>query len=416
LTTFKLQQLNSAVNILDSTRVMSAITNTVEIGPGGNRIPAGTKTSHLGHSTVAFSSVAGSNRAERTPGMAAVSRYEQGAGGNYPSAPTFCYTDKQTLGSSGQSPGLLLTSYSDTLPHYLEPVANVVTDEDELQNCAKFFITVECKNGHRFGKELFCGKEYCPVCGAEWSDAHKRRFSRWLPKAEQIDSLGYFVFTLPKQVRYKYRTRESLNELTKKITCGDQSRKIRGILKDQGFTRGLSRWHWFGDQNSIYHPHLNVLVDGGYLSKKRLNCIREAYAEVLGVSTVDVNYRYTRVRPKMVHILKYVTRATFLHFDWDSGMAIELNGFRNNRSWGKWDLDVAWKMEGESQYEHIIELEHGKCPVCHEDLRKWSKAFPVCMMKLEAPIDIGAGYFRLDDIPPRPNNVSIDIIGRSTFS
>ncbi|GAI73676.1 unnamed protein product, partial [marine sediment metagenome] len=55
-----------------------------------------------------------------------------------------------------------------------------------------WFIAGECENGHRFAKELVCGKEWCSVCGEDGSTAHMRRFARWLPKAQQLEVMGYF--------------------------------------------------------------------------------------------------------------------------------------------------------------------------------------------------------------------------------
>ncbi|GAI45337.1 unnamed protein product, partial [marine sediment metagenome] len=68
-----------------------------------------------------------------------------------------------------------------------------------------WFIAGECQNGHRFAKELVCGKEWCEVCGEDGSVAHLRRFARWLPKVQQLGVMGYFVFTIPQELRSKYR-------------------------------------------------------------------------------------------------------------------------------------------------------------------------------------------------------------------
>ena len=282
-------------------------------------------------------------------------------------------------------------------PGYLEPYANVVTTAQNEAVCPGFYIATECQNGHRFAKKLVCGKEFCPTCGAEWSDAHKRRFSRWLPKAEQMTTMGYFVFTLPLEARDRYRTKEALNELTKEITGGDKSRKIVGILKDEGFGRGLVRWHWFGGRGNIFHPHLNVLVEAGKISKDQLQRIKARYAQVLGVPVAVVNYSYVRSQKRMVHRLKYITRATFIDRRWDPKMAEELFNFRNQRTWGEWKGPQAWELVGEAKYQHIEDLESGICPVCREPLGKWSRAIPVCLLEMERPTDIGAGYYRLPD-------------------
>jgi len=59
---------------------------------------------------------------------------------------------------------------------------------------------------------------------------------------------------------------------------------------------------------------------------------KETDASLLGADVVDVNYRYRLSAGKMVHSLKYVTRATFRDYDLDLEMALELRGFRSLKS------------------------------------------------------------------------------------
>jgi len=211
--------------------------------------------------------------------------------------------------------------------------------------------------------------------------------------------MGYLVFTIPEELRGRYRTKTSLGWLSKRITCGDKSLRMPGLLKEQGFDRGLARWHFFGDESVVYHPHLNVLVDGGYLPKRRLEKIRRRWAEILGVEMAVVDYSYTTNQAKMVHIAKYVTRATFKDYEWDTRMAEELYNFRNQRSWGDWSGPVAWELKGESKYAHIEDLEKGICPMCGKPL-KWHKPLPIALMSMEPWADIGEGYYQLNDLPP----------------
>ncbi|GAI70317.1 unnamed protein product, partial [marine sediment metagenome] len=78
---------------------------------------------------------------------------------------------------------------------------------------------------------------------------------------QQIESLGYWVITYPKEVRLFVRTKKSL---------GSQRDKLIRALKALGYSRGMTRWHFFGDQSTEYHPHQNAIVDGGYLSPGEL--------------------------------------------------------------------------------------------------------------------------------------------------
>jgi len=360
------------------------------------------------------------NRAERTPGMAAVSRNEQGA---LPSARSeksprvvrlfdevtgsalaFCSSAGQILGGvGGQSPP---SGGGDG--GYLDAIANVVqvtptvaskTSTGLPAKCPGYFVVGQCRNGHRFAKELYCGREWCSVCGEDESPSHMRRFARWMGKAQQLQTIGYLVFTLPEGVRSRYRSKARLNELTKRVTGGDKSRRIEGMLKGMGFDRGLARWHWFGETPGKWHPHLNVVIEAGHLTQGQLQGIRRAWAGILGVDVAVVNYSYTKVVPKMVHVLKYVTRATFRDYTWDERMAAELYNFRNMRSWGSWSGPPVWELEGKAELEPIAKLESGLCPVCGEPV-SWSRARDITWLKMWAAAGqaepLGAGYWALD--------------------
>jgi len=196
--------------------------------------------------------------------------------------------------------------------------------------------------------------------------------------------------------------------------------QVQELLKSYGYSRGLRRWHWFGDitrsglRGDIpFHPHLNCLVDGGFVAMATLEKIKAAYASLLGADVVDVNYRY-RVSPgKMVHSLKYVTRATFQDYDLDLEMAMELRGFRNMVVWGRgqWDGPPVWSLADlqgkpkaeveELDIEAINNLAAGVCPVCGKALT-WGEALPIGLLNMVEKQPLGAGYYRLADVRPPP--------------
>lgn len=346
-------------------------------------------------SSQALSRQYNTNRDKRTPGKVVVIG-SQGAWGNSGSL-------EQIPGVQGAAP-----------PGYLETVDNVSFEAKtaEISNwlsatCDKgkgYFIEACCEDGHRFAKELVCNKEWCSICGKDNSIAHNRRFARWIPKILQLESMGYFVFTLPESIRYRYRNKRSLAKL---------GHDVQELLKSYGYTRGLRRWHFFGDKSTKWHPHLNCLVDGGYCSAAVLDKIKASYAWLLGVDTVDVNYHYRRSPGRMVHTLKYVTRATFRDYEWDVEMALELRGFRNMVVWGRgqWDDKPAWSLEdlqGETKAEikevdimAIDKLAARVCPVCGKPI-KWGKALPIGLLDMVDKHSLGAGYWRvLPDVPPR---------------
>ena len=93
-----------------------------------------------------------------------------------------------------------------------------------------WFISSECKSGHRFAREPVCGKDWCSICGEDDSVAHNRRFARWLPRIQQFKTMGYFVFALPEGVRGKY-----IGQGNRFQGSGHQ---VPELLKSYGYSRG----------------------------------------------------------------------------------------------------------------------------------------------------------------------------------
>jgi hypothetical protein len=297
--------------------------------------------------------------------------------------------------------------------YYLDRVDNVTPrGSAEVSNwlaatCDKgkgFFIAAECENGHRFAKELVCAKEWCGVCGKNGSHAHNRRLARWLPKVQQFKTMGYFVFTIPPELRSKYR---------RKAALADLGRQVQELLRSLGFKRGLRRWHTFGDKSTRYHPHLNCLVDGDYLPPGKLKRIKTAYARLLEVGLADVHYSYLRSPEEMFHALRYVTRATFRDYEWDLPLALELRGFRNMVVWGRgqWGGEPCWLLADLAEksqaavegldVQAIESLTQKKCPVCGQPVQ-WGEALPIGLLNLVEKRSLGAGYYRLADSRASP--------------
>jgi hypothetical protein len=333
------------------------------------------------------------NSVERTPEAVAVDITKQGDRDVFPGPSSFpALYRHQTLGAyQGAKP---------PAAPYLDYIANVVQSTGLASKCPGYVVTGECTNGHQFAKEVYCGREWCSVCGADDSPAHLRRFARWIPKAQQLGTMGYLVFTIPESERYKYRSKASLNYLVKRITAGDKSQRIEGVLKAMGFDRGMVRVHFFGDTPGKWNPHINVILDAGHIEPMVLELIKVAWAGILGVDAAVVHYSFTTQIPKMVHILKYVTRATFKEYHWDEYMAGALYNFRNMRTWGKWDGAAVWQMlPADKPIAAVTKLEAGTCPVCGASV-SWVKARDIAYLKAWAREGIahplGAGYWQLD--------------------
>jgi hypothetical protein len=216
----------------------------------------------------------------------------------------------------------------------------------------------------------------------------------------QFKSMRYFVFTIPEELRGKYRTKKSLTEL---------GRRAQEMMKRHGFDRGMRRWHWFGDRSHKWHPHLNILVEGSYLNDKELKSLKTGWARILKTDVVSVNVSYKPLPADMAGCLHYVTRATFLDYEYDIEMAQDLRGFRNMVVWGQkkfkqvpvWSLSPAERKAaaGENLNIGAIEnmIEH-KCPKCGGHLT-WGKALPAELLNLVDKESYGAGYYGIIDRP-----------------
>jgi len=242
-------------------------------------------------------------------------------------------------------------------------------------SCQSGFIAGGCSNGHKFLKAVFCGREYCDTCGADGSPSHLRRIARWIPKAEQITNMAYLVITIPEQARAHFKNKTALTEFRT---------FVKRKLQRDGITRGLIRWHWFGDcrqckgagcfhchnsgMSKKFHPHLNILIDGGLMKKREFNrftqnwrnSLTSYFEKVTGIEKLPANlhYQYTNKPEIRAHWLKYVTRAT--HRNYNKEIAEKLAGYRTTATFGTWNHKIKVKTE----ISDAVALEASACPCC----------------------------------------------------
>lgn len=275
------------------------------------------------------------------------------------------------------------------------------------ESCRQWASFATCDEGHMVAKTIFCTREWCPDCGQLDSEAHTRRWVRWLPKAQQLISMGYLVVTFPVPYRQRLRTKEQLTGVAS---------RIKAVLIEFGFVRGLRRWHYFGECpvhpkrerdsdpcrcSRGYHPHLNFLLESGYISPARLEQLKQAIYKEMGFKLV-IHYQFTDVPAKMVHLLKYVTRPTFLDRSWDNDLANNLYGHRTTQSWGFWKDSPIWTLE-ETEEEipaPILAISRGVCPYCAKILTYSKKVGSVKILELRGYQDFGLGYYGKDELLP----------------
>jgi hypothetical protein len=304
-------------------------------------------------------------------------------------------------------------------------------------------------NNHEYGKELYCGLEWCPVCGKDHSNSHKRRISSWLPKAQTSKSIGYWVIEFEDKYRGRFHSKAALEQAGKRVTsvlsgqCEITERRARGEMlraadvakiKSRWFPVGVRRWHFFGDppegvaaadvKTMKYNPHLNVLVKAGYIHPDKVNFIKAMLRAAFNMPGLIVHYSYFDNPGQIYHKVEYCTRPTFLNIDWDPYLAGSLYGFRNMRSWGNWDTErldpvngelisnAVWQLDQKTELtgvniEAVNALGRGIDPNDKNgDLIVWSKPSPISELKAiraldggKYVLDLGAGYYQLLPIP-----------------
>lgn len=261
-----------------------------------------------------------------------------------------------------------------------EVLEDLKKEENHPLICGYWAIMGECENGHRFAKALDCGQEWCRTCR---ETSHRRRFSRWLVKAQKIKEMAYMVVTIPPDRRPRgeketYRVKIDGKFVVKeRLVLSGLAIRITRILIRRGFKRGLRRIHFFGDESNDWTPHFNFLFEGGYLNDAELRSLKRAIREVLGIPEAVIFYQYTKEVNKIIHWLKYVTRATFLKRWWDREMAEELYNFKNTISWGTWTDEDKWSLPcHEKIYGYIAKVENSVCPCCGSKIH-WSKTVHV---------------------------------------
>lgn len=261
--------------------------------------------------------------------------------------------------------------------------------------CGRWAMVKSCENGHYILKRLVCGREWCPACGQDHSEHHNRRVSRLIPRVFAMGVISYLVFEVPLSLRDQFWDVEKIRQAR---------RYVHRLLKREFNTRGVSRWHYYGEplidefskelELGKYHPHLNVLLEHGFIGKKQLKRIRKLWSQWLYHECGQKRYykiapvytKYSKSPGKKWHWIEYITRPTFkVLSDENRDLAKALYSF-NNCSWfGK--FSEADKISGRERFEKWAETlpESEKkskvaamavdafnsdiCPVCHAPLK-----------------------------------------------
>lgn len=302
-----------------------------------------------------------------------------------------------------------------------------------VQMCGNTALKGECDTGHQFLKVVRCGREFCPTCGHKGSDIHMQRYSRIVPKIQQMEEMGYFVIQWPVSFREAMREKQVL---------ADIGSRVGKLFKQMGYERGIRTWDWFGDpkcpycagpgmllawrdqDNTVYkckkgheftlgevrsdwmrfNPHLNVLIEEGFLERDRLEAIKKFLRGHLGVPDLIVNYHYVaeddpRRVGRMLHHARYVVKPTFLNLEWDPALVGVLKGIRSVFYWGRWKKGLVWELpvvdEGDFHLSSVVSLQRGVCPACFSAV-KWHGLMVMSAGVMAGYVAVGAGYWMLE--------------------
>lgn len=256
-------------------------------------------------------------------------------------------------------------AYLERLDKSLKPAwgnekrARLAHEKKALDRCGDMAVKGLCDCG-RWQKVVRCGREWCPTCGQAGSERHLQRYARWLKRVQKTETAGYWVVTWPPEMREALKSPAALSRARA---------TVRDVLRHAGFDRGVLRWHFVGDERpDVWHPHLNVLVPGGFLPRPKLDAIKKALRQALGLpAKASIHYSYRDTPAKLCHVARYITKPHWGRngLEWETALALALHGWHNDVWWGSWkDREDQWTLNGTGPTGALIALEAGHCPAC----------------------------------------------------
>ncbi len=260
--------------------------------------------------------------------------------------------------------------------------AGYTEDAEKLASCS---LTVEhwkCDNGHDFYFRKFCGREYCPICGAKDSYYHNRRVMRAAEHFIWAVTWGNLTFTMPKEISERRLEKVQLRRLQDLAWQATQR-----ILKVEGASVTV---HLLGREGAGLHVHFEVLFmrlgvfNKGLIPKPRLKAIKKVWALLLkkefglDLKTTDVKYSFAATRPKKWHKLSYIHRpicteeAMLALNDEDKKYILSLKGYHRTRWFGA----LSNKNLHQFLRKHWAPLELKETPLIEK------RVCPVCKTKM----------------------------------
>jgi len=221
-----------------------------------------------------------------------------------------------------------------------------------VDSCAKMSQEFKCEGEQLFNEgestyrrhviqaRIFCGKAYCPRCGAYKSEIHLRRANRLYRQLFGVRGAKW-VITLPELDREFITKPEDVKSLMDGIAA-----IVQTFHKAFGVKVAV---HWLGDRTQGIHFEVWFPYHGVPMAPDNLKRFREELAEGLGLTEIPVaKFKYNglnrldeRQARDWFHLLKYMAHPSlptqrFLELDDDDvrkflGM---VGGFRTIRGYG----------------------------------------------------------------------------------
>ena len=208
---------------------------------------------------------------------------------------------------------------SDT---YLDLTAKLVVKPKRI-SCGGRWITIKCgcDNGKiRPLKIGGCMNEDCIDCR---ESIKLRRTKKALPRlnAKRYSSpVMYTVFTVPYDVRKRAESTETWSYWRKCI--------VEVLKRDYGLRYALGSSHPTGEDENIFHPHLNFLwiQKTGCKHKIDLTKMRSTWSKIIKAKgAVDIYHQWYKKEYKIRHLVSYVLR-TFPGWKFWRGQAVRWYG------------------------------------------------------------------------------------------
>jgi hypothetical protein len=276
-------------------------------------------------------------------------------------------------------------------PNYLEDLDNIEVFDLELRcqnpvkwgkkhTCNPSFFVANCtKCGVKLAIPHGCFKPWCSVCGIPGGPLHKQRMKRVYQRIGDFSgSWGYMVVTFPKRAeKFLYDPKQL--EACKKYVWARLKYHLH--IKD-----GMHVYHFEGDKSDDHFPHLNFVFPFAYIKPEILDAIKSDLkwwlikkAGMKNLKNVDLHYSYKSNPWQKAHLIRYLTRSTFIHFT-PARYAVykSLTGICYYGSWRGKKEKVYDHIPSETEIRDLVAkgdaetlVKLNRCPCCGTQINNW---------------------------------------------